>query len=304
MLERYFVKPATVDRIRTSWIGSEIEQYVEWLTERGYAVRCVHQRVPLLVAFGEFAWAGGARTVQELPGYIDGFVRERMMGRPATRPDGGRRNATRLRGPVEQMLTVVIPGFVAAGREPYPNPFRDALPGFFAYLQDERGLRPLTIGGYRHHLRRFEQYLSRIGVARLSELSPSILSAFVADRASDGWEVASLADLRCCGCSCGSRIANARLDGISARRLSGRRAIGWQASRGRSPGRRSAGCWPRWIAARRMASVTGCPSARPGTRRRSRRGRSETRWWTISSTVVPSLSSGSCSCARSRLCAR
>ena len=120
MLERYFVKPATVDRIRTSWIGSEIEQYVEWLTERGYAARSVLHRVPLLVAFGEFAWAGGARTVQELPGYIDGFVRERMMGRPATRLDGGRRNAKRLRGPVEQMLTVVIPGSwrLAANRLP------------------------------------------------------------------------------------------------------------------------------------------------------------------------------------------
>ena len=33
MLERYFVKPTTADRIRASWIGSEIEQYVEWLAE-------------------------------------------------------------------------------------------------------------------------------------------------------------------------------------------------------------------------------------------------------------------------------
>jgi integrase/recombinase XerD len=197
MLERYFVKPVTVDRIRASWIGSEIEQYVGWLAERGYAARCVQHRVPLLVAFGEFAWAGGARTAAELPGHVDGFVRERMVGRPATRPGGGRRNSTRVRGPVEHMLTAVIPGFVATGREPYPDPFRDVLPGFFGYLEDERGLRPLTIGGYRHHLRRFELYLSRIGVARLSELSSSILSAFVADRASEGLEVASLAD--CCG---------------------------------------------------------------------------------------------------------
>ncbi len=29
MLERYFVKPQTVDRIRASWIGPEIEQYVD-----------------------------------------------------------------------------------------------------------------------------------------------------------------------------------------------------------------------------------------------------------------------------------
>ena len=33
MLERYFVKPDTVDRIRASWLGAPIEKYVNWLTE-------------------------------------------------------------------------------------------------------------------------------------------------------------------------------------------------------------------------------------------------------------------------------
>ena len=67
MLERYFVRPQTVDRIRAGWIGSEIERYVVWLAEHGYSSRCVLRRVPLLIKFGEFAWVGGARTVEELP---------------------------------------------------------------------------------------------------------------------------------------------------------------------------------------------------------------------------------------------
>ena len=196
MLERYFVKPQTVDRIRASWIGPEIEQYVTWLDEREYAPRSVLHRVPLLIAFGEFAWAGGARTVAELPDHVEGFMAEWMTGRPAVR-QGGRRIARRARIPIEQMLMVVIPGFVAKSRMRYPYPFVTALPGFFEYLVSERGLRPVTIDGYRHHLRRFERFLSRIGVAKLSELSPSILSAFVADRASEGLQVASLQD--CCG---------------------------------------------------------------------------------------------------------
>jgi hypothetical protein len=29
MLERYFVKPSTGDRIRTSWLAPQIERYVE-----------------------------------------------------------------------------------------------------------------------------------------------------------------------------------------------------------------------------------------------------------------------------------
>jgi len=88
MLERYFVKPQTVDRIRASWIGPEIEQYVAWLDEREYAPRSVLHRVPVLIAFGEFAWAGGARTVAELPGHVEGFVAEWMTGRPAVRQGG------------------------------------------------------------------------------------------------------------------------------------------------------------------------------------------------------------------------
>ena len=53
MLETYFIKPQTVDRIRASWIGPEIEHYVNWLTEQGYSARTILRRVPMLVAFGE-----------------------------------------------------------------------------------------------------------------------------------------------------------------------------------------------------------------------------------------------------------
>ena len=35
MLEHYFTKPETVDRIRESWVGEPIEQYVIWLSGQG-----------------------------------------------------------------------------------------------------------------------------------------------------------------------------------------------------------------------------------------------------------------------------
>ena len=37
MLEHYFVKPGTIDRIRASWIGEPIERYVAWLHDHGYS---------------------------------------------------------------------------------------------------------------------------------------------------------------------------------------------------------------------------------------------------------------------------
>ena len=36
MLERYYVRPGTVDQVRSSWIGEAIEKYVVDLAERGY----------------------------------------------------------------------------------------------------------------------------------------------------------------------------------------------------------------------------------------------------------------------------
>ena len=59
-------------------------------------------------------------------------------------------------------------------------------PGFFEYLVEERGLRPASVLGYRHHLDRFEDYLRRIGVESIQELSPAILCAYSVERAGAG----------------------------------------------------------------------------------------------------------------------
>jgi integrase/recombinase XerD len=214
MLESYFVKPQTVDHVRASWIGTEIERYVDWLAERGYAARCVHARVPLLVAFGEFAWARGARSVGELPEHVERFVAVRVA-RFDPRRAGDRGVAREVRGPLEQWLGVVVPGFGGGAR---PFPFAVELPGFLQYLEGERGLRPGSIAGYRHHLSWFEAFLSRIGVERLSELSPAILSAFIAERAGAGLAKVSL--FQCCA-ALRVFLRYAHRESVIARDLSG-----------------------------------------------------------------------------------
>jgi hypothetical protein len=74
MLERYFIRPDTVDRIRASWIGEPIERYVGWLTEHRYSTRNVFRRVPILVRFGTFAAGRGATRWDELPAYVRSYV--------------------------------------------------------------------------------------------------------------------------------------------------------------------------------------------------------------------------------------
>jgi site-specific recombinase XerD len=188
MLEEYFVKPDTVDRIRASWIGPQIERYVAWLASEGYRPRTVLHRVPLLLGFAEFARGHGARTVEDLPAHVEAFVAGSVARRDGCRRGGPvkKEPSREFRGPVEQMLALVVPGYQGSGRRHRDMPFGSSVPGFFEYLSAERGLRPASIRGYRDHLVHFEAYLARIGVRRLREVSPAILGAFIAERSAAG----------------------------------------------------------------------------------------------------------------------
>ncbi len=188
MLEEYFVRPDTVDRIRASWIGPQVERYVGWLAGQGYRPRTVLHRVPLLAGFGEFAWGRGARTVADLPAHVEAFVASSVARRDEYRRGGPvkKEPSKEFRGPVEQMLELVVPGYQGSGRRHHDMPFSGSVPGFFEYLSCERGLRPASIRRYRDYLDRFEAYLARIGVCSLRELSPAILSAFIAERGGAG----------------------------------------------------------------------------------------------------------------------
>jgi site-specific recombinase XerD len=193
MLEEYFVKPATIDRLCGSWIASEIESYVVWLVDQGYRPKTIWRRVPIAFAFGEFARQRRVGTIEELPAHIEAFVAARVARHHAatgsTRP-----MAKEVRGPVEQMLSVVLPDFEPSGRPHHAQPFVDVVPGFFDYLVSERGLRPASVRAYRHHLDRFEAYLQRIGVDSIKDLSPTIVSAFVVERAATGLAKSTVRD--------------------------------------------------------------------------------------------------------------
>ena len=195
MLEKYYVKPQTLDRIRAHWLGEPVERYVTWLHEQGYGARNVFRRVPLLLRFGAHAQANGAKTWGDLPqhvqGFVEGWTREHAVDSRTERARKSVRNA--VRGPIEQMLRLLLPDFAMTGRRK-PFPFTDEAPGFVAHLIDARGLRPTTLHSYRQFLAHLEDYLKEVKVGSLHELSPAILSAFVTKR-SAGWGMSMLGGL-------------------------------------------------------------------------------------------------------------
>lgn len=185
MLEQYFVRPTTVDRIRASWIGEAIEQYVVWLNEQGYAARNVPQRVPLLLRFGDYARERGAATWDVLPEHIEPFVHEWLNAHDQPFLDDESRNQSirSVRGPICQFLRVVLPDYRGGNRgHDLPRPFLEHVPQFFDYLVSERGLSAASLVQYDHHLRCFEAYLSDIRFVSLDELSPAVLSGYVTER--------------------------------------------------------------------------------------------------------------------------
>ncbi|MDO8864177.1 integrase, partial [Haliea sp. E1-2-M8] len=112
MLENYYTRPDTVDRIRSSWIAAAIEQYVDWLAAQRYSQRTVLRRIPLLVAFGEFAKGQGATNIVQLPDHVEPFLRAWIADRAKPRANARTRKKIggSVRNPIRQMLRLAIPG--------------------------------------------------------------------------------------------------------------------------------------------------------------------------------------------------
>src|SRR5207248_3821614 len=88
-----------------------------------------------------FARQRGARDVADLPVHVDAYVAERVSRHRGHRKNGttAQQVAKEVRGPIEQMLRIVVPGFKGAGRARQHHPFVEAVPGFFEFLAMDVG---------------------------------------------------------------------------------------------------------------------------------------------------------------------
>jgi integrase/recombinase XerD len=74
MLEDYFAKPSTIDRIRAHWLAPQIERYVEWMQTNGYADHNIVCRVPYLCQFADFTARRGVIDLNSAAGQVEEFA--------------------------------------------------------------------------------------------------------------------------------------------------------------------------------------------------------------------------------------
>jgi integrase/recombinase XerD len=180
MLDHYYVRPKTADRIRGLWLGPAIDRYAAWMTERGAAKATVTRNLQALIHFDQFARTRRAMTWADLPALVEPFVDQWMREHGTWCTSARARQSLRShpRTPVEQTLRLLIPGFIGTTTR-RPVPFQETAPDFFEYLRQERGLRPATLYQYVYHLRVFEAYLRRLGIGAVGEISPALLTTFL-----------------------------------------------------------------------------------------------------------------------------
>lgn len=184
MLERYFIKPSTVDRIRANVAGAYIEHYVEWMRAQGYADRNVFKRVPVLCQFGDFASQRGATDGESALGHVEAFAQhwQALHGKTCRSAEALAKVGHDARTPVREMLEVALRGRVESHRQHKVFPFAADAPGFADYLRDERGLKEDTVEKYANYLNGFSEFLRRISSESLTTFSPALLAAFIVDQ--------------------------------------------------------------------------------------------------------------------------
>jgi integrase/recombinase XerD len=180
MLEHYFARPESVDRLRAMWLGSAFDRYAEWLASRQTMKATASRHLQILAQFNAFVECRGVSSHDKLPGEIDPFVRYRLriFGKWCRTAKDRRTVRSNSRAPVEQLLRLLVPGFRGTVRT-RPWPMQAMAPGFLDYLRDERGIRPDTIRSYEHHLRALERFLDGSRFKDPAKLTPAWITRFL-----------------------------------------------------------------------------------------------------------------------------
>ncbi|WP_245456747.1 hypothetical protein [Mesorhizobium sp. M2A.F.Ca.ET.043.05.1.1] len=131
MLERFFVKPQTVDRIMDCWLGPQIDEYVTALCDRGYAPRSIYRRVPVLTKFAAFTAAHNVDQIKRTEVLIEPFIDDWLFTRRGDRSaEACRRDRNFVGGVVRHFFSqVVSKSDNTSHRTAWPIPFATQVVG-------------------------------------------------------------------------------------------------------------------------------------------------------------------------------
>ena len=168
MLENYYVRPITIDRIRVFLIAPAIEQ-----VRRLASAAAIHlaQRASPRSHPGELRRVarsarcertGHSRSRRTVRGGTD------LPGAPAAKaPRGARRPARRCATLFVRCCVRPSPGYIGLVRPHKPaDPFERQAPRFLTHRRG-RDCAPRSMLHYRYHLHQFATYLQRIGIDRI-----------------------------------------------------------------------------------------------------------------------------------------
>jgi integrase/recombinase XerD len=121
MLEQYFLRPTTVDRIRSNWLAP-------WMHAQKYAGRNITRRVAILCHFADFARANGATDLVSATSLVEKYGDHWIGGgkcwnlktRPKLRRD--------ICSVIRQMLRLILEGRVTRERGHPPFQFQSEAP--------------------------------------------------------------------------------------------------------------------------------------------------------------------------------
>ena len=145
MLEQYFLRPTTVDRIRSNWLAPQIEHYVEWMHAQKYAKQNITRRIALLCHFADFARINGATDLASATSLVEKFGDHWMADNRCWNLDTLPKLRRDICSIIRQMLLLILEGRVTRERGHPPFQFQSEAPGFFKYLLEERGMKNLFV---------------------------------------------------------------------------------------------------------------------------------------------------------------
>ena len=179
-LEKIYKRKSTRKRYSHTFFGPYLEPFSAPLLDQGYQPPHLRRYIQILTKFGEFLSHERVKTVKAIrQDHVEAFLRSEEKGRPSTKWKYDYLSLAQ--HVIQKMLQ-----FLATQDLWVPELQSSAFPlveEFLQMLSRLRGLRPVTIDGYRHSVLKFLEYLGDDGTGNqlqkltLSQIDQYIVSA-------------------------------------------------------------------------------------------------------------------------------